>query len=278
VFSDPFITITCGAATPAAFGAPIADRTWNGTVYYTPAASNGVLLANQTNAQPITTGAQTDLTMINMATNAFGSAQTINSITFTKTGTVPNASIGTIKLVHDVNNSGALDGGDTILGQGNLTGNTITFNSGPGFPIAVPTSGSPRLLLTVSSTANWAIGDNIEFSIANAASITWSGGTDYTTYPLSSGLRDIQPPQIFLGIQGSGNAFPFNFTAVGTPAVAAGRYQHIYDPGELTAIPAGSLIREIRVHGSAVVPPTFSGFELKIGHTSVGAYAKTNVI
>ncbi len=261
-YQDTFLRLDPQAQVTTGFLSSINLREWNGVVHYSPAGGNGVALGNQSVASSIINGSVTDLTFINTTTTAFGANQTINSVTFTKSGTVPNASIGTIKLVHDINNDGQLDGGDTVLGQGTLTGSTITFNSGAGFPIPVATTGGPRLLLTVSSAAPWVIGDNIEFSIAASTDIVWSGGTDFTGYPLSSGVRNITPPVITLGnATGAGNAIVFNSTYY--------RSMTVYSATELASIPAGSRITEIALYGSTVAAPTsFDNFEMRLAHST----------
>lgn len=227
-------------------------------------------VSNNSAATDLVTGPQTDYVVLDLATTTVNTSQSISSLTFAKSGTMPDASIGTIKLVHDTNDNGVVDVTDTILGQGTLTGGSITFNSGAGFPISVPTTGGPRLLLAVSSVGNWAIGDTIEFSIPSSAAITWSGGSDLSTYPVSSGVRNIIPPVLRLGNpNGTTNTIPFNSTYV--------RQMTVYDATEVGAMPAGSVITEIRVHGTNVSPaPTFLNMEVRIASSTATPTALVN--
>src|SRR5690606_20557617 len=102
----------------------------------------------------------------------------------------------------------------------------------------------------------------LEFSIPTSGSVTWSGGTDFTSYPVSSGVWNIVPPQVQLGVQGSGNSFPFNYSSL------SGRFQSARAAADLN-IPAGSLITEVRVYGSNVTPPTFTSLQLRLGYTNL---------
>ncbi len=232
-------------------------------------AGNGVILQNNTAPQDLLTGAQTDVVLMDLNAVSFGANQTLNSISFVKSGSLPDTDIGTIKLVDDLNDNGVVDGTDTILGQGTLTGSSITFNSAPGFPVSVPTSGGPRLLLAVTSANPWSANQTLEFSIPTSGSVTWSGGTDFTSYPVSSGTWNIVPPQVTLGVQGTGNSFPFNYSSL------SGRFQSARAAADLN-IPAGSLITEVRVYGSSVTPPTFTNLQLRMGYTNLPLNALTS--
>lgn len=179
---------------------PSANPTTSGdyglTLYYTPPSGPVTAISNAATVGTLITGPQTDLVLMDLRPVAVNTPQTISSLTIAKSGTLPSGLIGQISLVEDVNLDGQVDAGDVVLGQGTLTADEITFTGGAGFPINIPISNPPRLLLAVNSSGQWPPGADVEFSIATSGDITWSGGTDFTTFPVSSGLITITEPML----------------------------------------------------------------------------------
>lgn len=74
-----------------------------------------------------------------------------------------------------------------------------------------------------------------------------------------------------LGVEGSGNAFPFNYSA------GFGRFQSAYTSSELN-LPANSTIVAIRTSGSTLTTgtPTFSGMQIRFAYTTLAVNALTS--
>ncbi len=132
---------------------------------------------------------QTDLVVMDMAAAATTTARDLNSVTFTQTGTIADAAISAIKLVRDNNGDGLVDAGDTVLGTGTLTAGQVTFAGSP--LVSVPDitgSGPVPLLLAVTIPGSLTTGTTASFEISAPSDVSWSGGTDLTLYPFSSGV------------------------------------------------------------------------------------------
>jgi hypothetical protein len=159
-------------------------------VYLPPGNAN--ILGNQSPAFTVVPQGATDQVVMDMAASVFGTNQNITSIKFTKTGNVLAAALSNVKLVRDNNNNGIVEATDTVLGSGTLTAGAITYT---GTPLqAVTTAASVRLLLAVTYVGPLPYGTTLNFQIAAAADVTWSGGTDYSGYPMNSGTLVVEPP------------------------------------------------------------------------------------
>lgn len=170
-------------------------------IYLPP--GNSVILTSTAPAAGALPATASDLVVLNMSANAFGSATNLNSITFTRTGTIGDAAISNVKLVRDTNTNGAVDAGDTTLGTGVFSSGTVTFS---GAPLQTVATGTPvPLLLAISYSGPLTMGGNMNISVAAASDVTWSGSTDYTTYPLSSGSMVVRLSGNFTINQTSGD-------------------------------------------------------------------------
>lgn len=152
-------------------------------IYLPP--GNSVVLTSTAPAAGALPATASDLVVLSMNANAFGAATDLNSIKFTRTGSIGDSAISNVKLVRDNNTNGAVDAGDTTLGTGVFSSGSVTFSGAP--LQAVPTGSATPLLLAISYSGPLTMGGTMDISVAAAADVTWSGSTDYTTYPLSSG-------------------------------------------------------------------------------------------
>ncbi|MBK8205179.1 MAG: putative Ig domain-containing protein [Planctomycetes bacterium] len=149
--------------------------------------ANSVALAGAPSVGGLATP-QSDLVMMDMRGVAIATARTLDSVTFTKSGTISDANVTLVRLLRDNNDDGVVDGGDTVLGSGTLTSGQITFAGSP--VVNIPdTSANPavRLLLAVNISTAQSAGTTLAFEITSASNVTFSGGTDTTNYPLQSG-------------------------------------------------------------------------------------------
>lgn len=193
LYQDTYITIDCGAAVVGFFSGTINDpRIWNGTVHYIPITDSTLLTAANTGTSQFNPPVSNHVVM-DMQAATFVNNNNLNSVTFSRSGTITDSDISAVTLYRDNNNDGVVDGGDTQLGTGALTSNTITFSGSP--TLQALTAGAPaRLLLAISIPAALNPGVNVQFS---ATSATWSGsGTDYTNYPLNGGAVWVTDPSI----------------------------------------------------------------------------------
>jgi hypothetical protein len=227
---------------------------------WTPPA-NSVALVNQSAGLVIPDAPATDRVLFDAEAWAFTTARAITSVTFNKTGTVPDGSISSVKLVADTNSNGAVDGGDSVLGTSLFAAGSVTFSAPP--LITVPTASPVRLLLAISYASSLTLGDTIRVSIAGASAVTWSGGTDVSTFPLDSPTWLVDLSQLNLGTPlPATNTIPFNGTGLYY------RNMTVYSAAELAEIPVGSFITEIRIHGTSVTPPVFKNFMLRLAYSN----------
>jgi hypothetical protein len=139
--------------------------------------------------------ALSDHVVMDLNASTFVNPYDLESMTVTRTGTVGDAEFTNVALWRDENDNGVVDSGtDTPLGSGTLSGGTITFS---GTPLqALSTAAPTRLLVAVDTTANLAPAETFEFSIVAATDVTWSGGTDYTIYPVDGGSTTVLDPNV----------------------------------------------------------------------------------
>jgi hypothetical protein len=126
----------------------------------------------------------TDTVIMRFNAFAFTSARNLNSVTFNQIGTISSAAISNVKLVRDNNSDGLVDAGDTVLGSGTLTAGAITFSGSP--LQAVSTAAPVGLLLAASVPSVQPASTTLQFSVASAASVTWSPAGDLASYPMNS--------------------------------------------------------------------------------------------
>ncbi|MCC7507962.1 MAG: putative Ig domain-containing protein [Planctomycetes bacterium] len=150
--------------------------------------ANSVALASAPSAGGLATP-QSDLVVMDMRGISIATARTLNSVTFTKSGTISDASLSLVRLIQDNNDDGIVDGGDTVLGSGTLTSGQITFAGSPVANIPDTSTNPPvRLLLAVNIATAQSAGTTLGFEITSASDVTFSGGTDSTIYPVLSGM------------------------------------------------------------------------------------------
>jgi hypothetical protein len=155
---------------------------------WTPPAGDSVYISQRTTPSDSMPANADDEIVLDLEAQVFNSNQTLDSITFTKLGSVPDNLID-VKLVHDINDNGAIDASDPVLGTGVVTNGTITFNLTT--PLNVTTSAPVRLLLAVSASGAFPPMSDLSFEIETSADITWSGGNDITPYPVSGTPRPV---------------------------------------------------------------------------------------
>ncbi|MCA8936504.1 MAG: putative Ig domain-containing protein [Planctomycetes bacterium] len=213
----------------------------------------------------------TDHVMMDLNAFTFVNNNNLNQVIFTKSGSISNSDVGSVRLYRDNNNDGVVDGGDSLLGTDTLSGSsTVTFS---GSPLQSMTPGSGfRLLLAADVAATANPGDTLAFSIASASDITWSGGTDLTTYPLNSALRTVQGAASSFPYQlGFESPLPYYNGAVST---ASNLYPTITSvgsaPGQAAAAGTGTmLVTPGPTAGSS--PNSGSGMMSMAGGTNIGA-------
>ncbi|MCA8916899.1 MAG: right-handed parallel beta-helix repeat-containing protein [Planctomycetes bacterium] len=155
-------------------------------------ASNSTQLANQSaaTAQPFIP--QSNAVVMDLKASAYTTSRDLNSVTLTRSGTLADSSITSVKLVRDANDNGVVDAGDTTLASGGLSAGSVTLT---GSPLLSVNTGSPERLLVVVDVNNGAVlGQTIQFAIASAGAVNWSGGTDITTYPVNGSACTITNP------------------------------------------------------------------------------------
>ncbi|MBZ0135084.1 MAG: putative Ig domain-containing protein [Planctomycetes bacterium] len=267
---------TCGAPSPtttiSTTGISVNTRLPVVRFEWTPATDSTLLTtAASTGGQFLPGTPQTDVVAMDLEAAAFNSTIDLDGITFTKAGNIADTEFSNLRLFRDNNNDGILDGGDTQLGS---TGTLITGNvSFSGLPLQMVTTSTPvRLLLVVDLTAPTS-GDSFSFSVASAANVTWSTGTDLTTYPVDGGTFlyvNIVTRQ--LGTPGtSNNSIPFSFSS------QSGRFQTAYSASEIN-MPAGSVVREIRVLGSSLATiPEYGALRVRLAHTTQAVTSLSSV-
>lgn len=192
-YSDAYISVQMGDGVDYPFGGVNTGREWNGTIHYVP-DPDGVLLGLNGSTGGAVTTALTDHVVMDISANAFTTPRDINSITFDQTGSAADTAFTSVDLVRDDNDNGIVDGTDMVLGTGTLSGGSITFSAAP-LPQAVTTASPVRLLLAVDATG-LALGDSIQFEVNSASDVNWSGGTDYTGYPLQGAYWIVSGPAV----------------------------------------------------------------------------------
>ncbi|MBK9976140.1 MAG: putative Ig domain-containing protein [Planctomycetes bacterium] len=223
----------------AAAGAAATGGNFGIQFLYIP-PGNAVIMSNQlSNGGGLTTTAS-DLVVMDMNMSAFGGNADLSSLAFSKSGSVPDASINNIKLVRDNNTNGAVDGADTVLGTGTLSGGSITFAGGP--LLSVTGGTTSRVLLAISYSSALTAGQTIAFSVASAASANWGSTTDYTAYPMASGSWVVRLSGTFTINQTSGD-----FSSIGAA----------FDALESVGV-AGPVILSITDSATYVSDPSYS--------------------
>ncbi|MCB9895346.1 MAG: hypothetical protein H6839_12920 [Planctomycetes bacterium] len=133
-----------------------------------------------------------------------------------------------------------------------------------------PTSPAPGVTAPTSQTA-----------VSVPATLSWTGTPTATgTYTYGVSLFDgtnttnqtvtiiVSVPAVSLGTQGTGNAFPFNYST------GNGRFQTSYGASELN-LPNGTVITEVRVAGSVVSVPQYGNLQCRMGHSTLAVNALT---
>lgn len=101
-----------------------------------------------------------DITLTN---NNVQAADTIQSVTISNAGTVPDNKISSVKLYYDSNNSGTYSSGvDIQVGTGTFSGGSITFNS---VNVQIPIAGTEDLYVCVDLSGGITDGATLDLSV-----------------------------------------------------------------------------------------------------------------
>lgn len=164
-------------------------------VSYSGGSPGTLLNSASSGSSALPVGAMTDLVVMDMDASSFVNDHDLTAITFRKSGTVADTEFTNITLYRDNNNDGIIDSGDTVLASGgSLSGAQVTFSISP--PQTVTTTASVRILLGVDLSSSPAPGDSFSFSVNAASDVTWSGGTDITSYPVNGETFTILDPNV----------------------------------------------------------------------------------
>lgn len=192
----------------------------------------------------------------------------LDSITFDKSGSVADGDVTNLTLYRDDNDNGIVDG-DTSLGAGTLTAGSITFGT-TGLQ-ALNTSAPVRLILAVNLAASVSPGSSLQFSLTSAANVSFSGGTDLTTYPMTSTEWLVfGPVASFPYTQGFETPVPYSNAVITTGAQTV---PVIISVGSTPSSASVSGASSFSVTGSvnSVTPNTGSGMFDMAGGTGTGA-------
>ena len=151
------------------------------------------LIVNGVSVAPtFATVGTTGVILARLTLTAGSNSADLVSIGLTKAGTAADAAVALLRLFHDVNTDGAIDGGDVLLGSGVLSGGAATL------PAALTvTAGVPAQLLVVADVAAGATPtDTVGISLAAAVDVTVAGPdlVRDLNFPVQSTLLTIAAP------------------------------------------------------------------------------------
>jgi hypothetical protein len=132
-----------------------------------------------------------DVPMLGIDLTANSGEWDVNTVGITKSGTLADAQITAVRLYADANNSGAVDGGDTLLDTRAFSGAAATFSLGGSLRITTVTT---HLLVAVDLSATALNGNTFQITLnANGIVHAASGGADVdpTFSAQSSGVTSV---------------------------------------------------------------------------------------
>ena len=178
---------------PGAIQDVSATNTANPNVTLSGSFAGDQLIVNGVSVAPtFATVGTTGVILARLTLTAGSNSADLVSIGLTKAGTAADAAVALLRLFHDVNTDGAIDGGDVLLGSGVLSGGAATL------PAALTvTAGVPAQLLVVADVAAGATPtDTVGISLAAVVDVTVAGPdlVRDLNFPVQSTLLTIAAP------------------------------------------------------------------------------------
>ncbi|HNV69914.1 MAG TPA: hypothetical protein PKO06_09465, partial [Candidatus Ozemobacteraceae bacterium] len=148
-----------------------------------------LIAANVSQGQPLVPVESVAITSFN------GGTALIDGFSITRQGTAANSDAPRVYVYEDTNQNNAIDGGDLLLGQANVTANpqTVTFAS----PMSV-TAQTKRVIIAYDISTTAVAGRTIGARLANNAAvlITAPDTIQNINFPMTSSLATIRTPPI----------------------------------------------------------------------------------